>query len=233
MTYLQILDPPPPHKTFVDTKLTMLKRQGNVRVTIVYCQLLLMEWFHINFWLQKKNSSGVLVQNWLLNIEAHFSGQSSVLYRPLLEIARILQNKRFVLQGEHTSFYVLYSDLLSYLLITSLLCKWHHQHPLLCLRTPPVLLAFSSLETPSRLCWAFSSFHHPRPYTSSSACSSGARRTRRRHLQQVFCCFVWNNGVFKDSHLHLLQTSCSLLFTFIIYSKLFLHTLIILIFLKS
>lgn len=89
------------------------------------------------------------------------------------------------------------------------LCTWHQQHPPPpCFISPScLLLSFSSLETPSRLCWAFSSFRHPRPHTSFSACSSGARWSHQHHLHWGFCCFEWNNEGFKSSHLHLQQHS--------------------------
>lgn len=168
-----------------------------------------MEWCHINFWLLKKNRSKVTLPwsklmtiDWLLRHV--FLLNLLKWWRPLLETAAKLWNileewevystgwTHKPLNGVHYTFK---DRVLTYLLIVSFLCEWHQLHPRLQFKSPSCLLVvFPCLETPSRLCWAFSSFRHPPLCKSSSASSSSPRWGRHCHPHRVFCYFVWNNG---------------------------------------
>lgn len=82
-----------------------------------------------------------------------------------------------------------------HLVIVKFLCEWHQLHLRLQFKSPSCLpFVFPCFETPSRLYWAFSSFHHPPLCKSSSANSSGPRWGQHFHLLRAFCFFVCKNG---------------------------------------
>lgn len=161
-----------------------------------------MEWCHINFWLLRKNRPKVTLSWSKLMIDYWDTFSCSIFWvggapcwRQQQKCRIFWRNERFTLHDEHTSLLMVYithfiDRVLTYLLIVSFLCEWQQ----LQFRSPSCLLVvFPCLETLSRLCWAFSSFHRPPLCKSSSASSSGPRWGQHCHLR-VFCYFVWNNG---------------------------------------